>query len=110
MSSLWEENNNNNQKQEIKKEKPMEKVIKGRAQKKRTDGSYRSTCFMLMLLNICWSIQRQTENWDKTHSQEARKLTNGGEGSNAGVRENWRDGAKRDAARVSLQKTADGGD
>lgn len=33
------------------------------------------------------------------HSQEARKLTNEGEGRNTGVRENWRDGAKRDAAR-----------
>lgn len=44
------------------------------------------------------------------HSQEAGKLTNGGEGSNAGVRENWKDGAKRDAARVSLRRQADGGD
>lgn len=44
------------------------------------------------------------------HSQEARELTNEGEGGNTGVRENWRDGAKRDAARVSLRRTADGGD
>lgn len=44
------------------------------------------------------------------HGQKTLKLTNGGEGDNTGVRENWRDGAKRDAARVSLQRTADGGD
>lgn len=44
------------------------------------------------------------------HSHEARKLTNGGKGSNTGVRENWRDEAKRDAARVSPWRTADGGD
>lgn len=37
-------------------------------------------------------------------------MTNGGEGSNTTVGENLRDGAKRDAARVSLQRTADGGD
>ncbi len=37
-------------------------------------------------------------------------MTNGVEGSNTGARENGRDGAKRDAAKVSLQRTADGGD
>lgn len=39
------------------------------------------------------------------HGLEACKLTNGDEGSNTGVRENWSDGAKRDAAWVCRQNS-----
>lgn len=63
---------------------------------------------MAVIHRQCFMVKLKTRL--KCMVRRPQKLTNGGEGDNTGVRENWRDGAKRDAARVSLQRTADGGD